>query len=276
SEMGIRDMPSKVSFKIKKEGKYPLEFVFPRFSDETIDGQTAANHKFGYTVSSNLEGYSAFEYDGNPALIGATDISSQFSDDVYVSGALSLGFNFPYYGNSYDKVYVTSYGGVMFVPNEDNFWPPLSPGANGVRGTGLISAYGSQMRMGPNSRIEYAKADGKFVVKFIDVLASVYDKDYLPVSYHMTLASNGDIEIFYDNYIPDAMFQSGSTLFCGITDLACSDCVVVTSADMAYYWGNEEVTPDNSRFRHFGTGTAVKFSAPKPSFVTAPACPMAW
>ncbi len=271
--LDVASEPSKVSFKIKNEGKYPLEYVFPRFSNETIDGQTAANHKFGYTVSSNLEGYSAFEYDNNPALIGATDISSQFTDDVYVSRTISLGFNFPYYGNSYDKVYVTSYGGVMFVPNEDNFGPLLSPTANGVRGTGLISAYGSQMRMGPNSHIEYAKADGKFVVKFVDVLAPVYDKDYLPVSYHMTLASNGDIEIFYDDYTPEAMFQSGSTLFCGITDLACSDCVVVTSADMADYWGYEEVTPDNSRFRNFGTGTAVKFSAPKPSFVTALSVP---
>lgn len=271
--LDVADAPSKVSFKIKNEGKYPLEFVFPRFSDETIDGQTAANHKFGYTVSSTLEGYTPFEYDGNPAVIGATDISSQFSDDVYVSQPVSMGFKFPYYGQSYEKVYISSYGALMFVLNEDNFWPPLTPGANGVRGTGLISAYGSQMRMGPNSRIEYAKADGKFVVRFVDVLAVVYDQEYLPVSYHMTLASNGDIEIFYDDYTPDFMFQGGSNLFCGINDLECSDCVVVTSADMSDYWGNEEVTPDNSRFRSFGTGTAVKFSAPKPSFVSALSVP---
>ena len=271
--LDVAAAPSKVSFKIKNEGKYPLEFVFPRFSDETIEGQTAANHKFGYTVSSTLEGYSPFEYDGNPALIGATDISSQFSDDVYVSKPVSLGFSFPYYGQNYEKVYISSYGALMFVPNENNFWPPLTPGANGVRGTGLISAYGSQMRMGPNSRVEYAKADGKFVVRFIDVLAVVYDKEYLPVSYHMTLASNGDIEIFYDDYTPDFMFQSGSNLFCAINDLDCADCVVVTSADMADYWGNQEVTPDNSRFHYFGTGTAVKFAAPKPAFVTALSVP---
>lgn len=265
--------PSKVSFKIKNEGKYPLEFVFPRFSDEAIDGQTAVNHKFGYTVLSNLEGYTPFEYDGNPAVIGATDITSQFSDDVYVSQPLSMGFQFPYYGKNYDKIYVTSYGGLMFAPNENNFWPPLTPDANGVAGTGLISAYGSQMRMGPNSRIEYAKADGKFVVRFIDVLAVVYDQEYLPVSYHMTLASNGDIEIFYDDYNPSMMFQNGSTLFCAINDIECSDCVVITSAEMADYWGMQPVTPENSRFRNFGSGTAVKFEAPKPSFVSALSVP---
>ncbi|MDE5632515.1 MAG: hypothetical protein K2I54_06880, partial [Muribaculaceae bacterium] len=41
--LDVAAQPSKVSFKINNEGKYPLEFVFPRFSDETIDGQTAAN-----------------------------------------------------------------------------------------------------------------------------------------------------------------------------------------------------------------------------------------
>lgn len=271
--LDVADAPSKVSFKIKNEGKYPLEFVFPRFSDETIDGQTAANHKFGYTVSSTLEGYSPFEYDGNPAVIGATDITSQFSDDVYVSEPVSLGFKFPYYGQSYEKVYISSYGALMFVPNEDNFFEPLTPGANGVRGTGLISAYGRQMGLNPNSRIEYAKADGKFVVRFVNVLGLVYGDEYTPVSYHMTLASNGDIEIFYDDYNAADMFQSGSTLFCGINDLECSDCVVITSADMSDYWHLYEETPDNSRYRSFGTGTAVKFEAPKPSFVSALSAP---
>ncbi len=269
----VGDEPTKVSFKVSNEGKYPLEFVFPRFSDESIDGQTAANHKFGYTVSSNLEGYTPFEYDGNPALIGATDVSGQFNDNVYVTEPVSLGFTFPYYGNNYDKVYITSYGGVMFALSDVNFWPPLTPGANGVRGTGLISAYGSQMMMGPNSRVEYAKSDGKFIVKFVNVLATVYDQEYMPVSYHLTLSGNGDIEIFYDDYEAAALFQSGSTLFCGINDIDCADCVVITSAEMSDYWGNEEVTPDNSRFRYIGSGTAVKFSAPKASFVSGLSVP---
>jgi len=265
--------PTKTSFKISNEGKYPLEFVFPLFSDEAIDGQTAANHKFGYTVSSTLEGYTPFTYDGNPALIGATDITSQFSDDVYVSKPISLGFQFPYYGKNYDKVYVSSYGALMFATSEINFWPPLTEKSESIVGTGMISAYGDQMRFGPKSHIEYAKADGKFVVKFVDVLALVYDQEYMPVSYHMTLASNGDIEIFYDDYTAEMLFQSGSTLFCGINDPECADGVIITSADRADYWGYEEPTADNSRYRNFGSGTSVKFSAPKPSFISALSMP---
>lgn len=121
--------------------------------------------------------------------------------------------------------------------------------------------------MGPQSRVEYSKADGKFVVKFIDVLATVYDNEYIPVSFHIALSGNGDIEIHYDDYMADAVFQQGAGLFCGINDPECADPVTVTSADQADQWGYEEPTPDNQRYHSFATGTAVKFEAPKPSFV---------
>ena len=74
-----------------------------------------------------MPGYSAFDYDGNPELIGATDIASQFTDNNVVSSAINLGFAFPYYGNSYEKAYITSFGGIMFAPNELTFRTPLSP-----------------------------------------------------------------------------------------------------------------------------------------------------
>ena len=121
--------------------------------------------------------------------------------------------------------------------------------------------------MGPQSRVEYAKVDGKFVVKFINVLATVYGDDTTPISFHITLSSNGDIEIHYDNYMAGSVFQEGVGLFCGINDLAVADAVTVTSADQGDYWGSEEPTDENQRFREFATGTAVKFEAPKASFV---------
>ena len=255
------------SFTISNAGKYPLEFVFPKFSQESIEGQSAKLHQFGYTVSSTLSGYNAFAYDGNPELIGATNIASQFTDNNVVSSAINLGFAFPYYGKTYEKAYITSFGGIMFAPNELSFRSPLSPTSESIKGTGLISAYGQQVWMGPQSRVEYAKVDGKFVVKFINVLATVYGDDTTPISFHITLSSNGDIEIHYDDYMADNVFQQGVGLFCGINDFEVADEVTVTSADQGDYWGSEEPTDENQRFHYFATGTAVKFEAPKASFV---------
>lgn len=276
-DAGTLDVEAEAStakFTISNQGKYPLEYVFPKFSDETVEGATGAYHKFGYTVASTLEGYNAFEYDGNPELLNATDIASGFTDDDYVSDPISLGFSFPYYGKTYDEVYITSFGGVMFAPNtEGNFWPPLTPNSSTLLGTGLISAYGSQLYMNPDSKVLYAKQDGKFVVKFVNVLASVYASEYTPISFHMTLSANGDIEMFYDDYMAEGVFQSGSGLFCGINDPELQDPLSVTNANMADYWGTEEPTADNQRFRLFATGTAVKFEAPKPYFVRSLSAP---
>ena len=264
--IALGDEPKELSLAIRNDGKYPLEYVFPKFSDETVEG-AAKLHKFGYTVASTLEGYNVFEYQPMPDLVGAVDIPSAFSDAVDVSAPVSIGFDFPYYGKAYDKLYITSYGGVMFAKNEANFFEPLTPDSYGVAGTGMICAYGRKLQAGPGSKIEYATKDGKFVVNFRNVLAVVYDQEYTPISFHIALSPNGDIEIFYDDYDPMMVFQSGSNLFCGINDPAVSDVLTLTSADMADYWGVDEPTPDNGRFRDFFTGTAVKFEAPQTNFI---------
>lgn len=271
----VGDAPSLKSFRITNAGKYPLEYVFPKFSSEKLEGSVAENHKFGYSVSSTLEGYDKFAYDGEPALIGATDISSQFSDDVYISDGIYPGFSFPYYGKNYDRIYISSYGAVMVSrgSEEELFFEPLTEKSTSIAGTGMICAYGRKLQLNPDSRIQYCRRDGKFVVDFSDVLALVYDTESVPVSFRIELSSNGDIEIFYDDINPSGLFQEGSGLFCGINDPAMSDAVTITSADMADYWGVDEPTPDNSRFRLFGSGTAVRFEAPKPSFVTSLSAP---
>lgn len=264
----VGDEPRELTFKVSNTGKYPLEYVFPAFSDETVEG-AASLHKFGYTVASTLEGYDAFEYSAPVQVIGAKDIASKFTDEIYASDAISLPFSFPYYGKSYDRLYITSFGGVMFALTEETMRDPLTPDSYGVAGTGLICAYGRQLQMGPDSHVEYGSADGKFVVNFRNVLAVVYGSDYAPMSFRIVLSPNGDIEMYYDDYEAMNFFQEGSTLFCGINDPAVSDVVTLTSADMADYWGNDEPTADNSRFRLFGTGTAVRFTAPQTRFVSA-------
>ena len=261
--------PTTATFAISNTGKYPLEYVFPKYSDEQIEGNTKANHKFGYTVFSTLPGFNALEYSAPAELIGATDIAAKFSDAVYVSDAIDPGFTFPYYGKEYSKLYITSYGGIMFAENPENFWAPLTETSTSIAGTGLISAYGRQLQFTPQSKVEYAKQDGKFVVNFSNVEATVYDTETIPVSFRIILSANGDIEIYYDDITAEYTFQDGSTLFCGINDPEMADQLTLTSADMADYWGNEEPTADNSRYKLFNSPVAVKFLAPKASFVTA-------
>lgn len=269
-------------FTIKNEGKYPLEYVFPKFSDRQLEASAGkTSHKYGYTALTNLNGASDFAYDGNPDLIGATDITATFSDDVKNTSAISLGFDFPFYGQTYDKVYINSLGGISFSLGEYSYFPPLRESSESLDGIGYISAYGHQLQFGPSSSVSYAKQDGKFVVNFSNVLAVKYDVEVTPISFRIMLSANGDIEIFYDDYVRtevgyddwgweteiDRLFQGGSTLFCAIKDPEGADPLVVTSADVADYWNNND-DPQGDLYTYFNTESSVKFEAPAAYFVT--------
>lgn len=256
-------------FSIKNDGNYPLEYVFPKFSDRKLEEQGKAAHRFGYVAATNLNGSTSFVYDNNAPIFGGTDISSSFNDNTYLSSPIFLGFAFPFYGKNYEYAYITSYGGIAFGTGEYAYRSPLTETAYGLEGVPYISAYGYQLAMGPNTKIEYAKQDGKFVVKYTDALALVYDKEYTPISFRIIIAPNGDIEIFYDSYDPASMslFQDGSTLYCGILDEKGADPLTITSADIADYWDSNN-DPAGDVYKYFTNQSSVKFIAPKPSFIT--------
>lgn len=264
--LSLGDDPKEFTFKISNEGKYPLEYVFPKFSSESVDGGSKL-HKFGYNIGSTLEGFNEFAYEAAPELINPTDIASKFDDATYLTNAIPLGFSFPFYGKSYDKIYITSFGGVLFAPNKETLRSPLSEESSALAGTGAILAYGRQLQMSPDSKVEYGMKDGKFVINFKDVLALVYDTDYAPVSFHITMSPDGNIEIFYDNYTAANLFQNGSTLYCGIADPELEDCMTLTSVDMADCYDINEPTPDSKRYTLFNSGTAVMFESPRAQFV---------
>lgn len=266
--LGVDSAAMTKEFAISNKGNYPLEFVFPKFSDRQLENQGKAAHRFGYVAAHNLNGATSFEYDGNPTLIGGTDITSSYDDSNYLSKQIALGFAFPFYGKSYDYAYITSYGGIAFGTGEYAYRSPLSESAYGLEGVPYISAYGYQLAMSPQSKVEYAKQDGKFVVKYTDVLALVYDQEYTPISFRIALSSNGDIEIFYDSYEAMMLFQEGSTLYCGILDGEGADPLTITSADVADYWQSND-DPAGDVYNYFTSKSSVKFVAPKPNFITA-------
>lgn len=267
-ELGVDSAAVTKEFVIKNEGNYPLEYVFPKFSDRNLENQGKSSHRFGYVAATNLNGATDFAYDGNPTLIGGTNIASSFDDSNYLSKQIALGFAFPFYGKNYEYAYITSYGGIAFGTGEYAYRSPLSESAYGLEGVPYISAYGYQLAMGPQSKIEYAKQDGKFVVKYTDVLALVYDQDYTPISFRIALSSNGDVEIFYDSYEAMSLFQDGSTLYCGLLDGKGNDPLTITSADVADYWASND-DPAGDVYTYFTSQSSVKFIAPKPNFITS-------
>lgn len=251
---------------IKNTGNYPLQYVFPKFSSEKIVGSTAKVHKFGYTTISNVAGDESFEYEPAPELADEKDITSQFTNDNWQSGPIKVGFKFPFYGKDYDEIYVSSYGGVS-MQQADGRISCMVPTGDCVQGLGYISAYTNSgwMDMGANSKITYGHKNGKFYVKFKDVVTPATNGagETTTISFHMALCPDGSVEVYYDDYNPAGVFGSGGHNFVGVSDIAAADpCIFVDANKVQESNGGLDAS-----YYDIQTGSAIKIVAPAKSMI---------
>ena len=250
------------TFTLTNEGKYPLQYVFPKFSSENVEGATAKAHKYGYTYISNIDGSTEFAYEALPELPDETDITSQFDDNSWQSSALSLGFSFPFYGERFDQVYVTSHGGIEMHTKTGHIGTFVPRPAN-MNGLGYISAFGDSglpgsLTMVSGSKVVYGHKDGKFYVAFKDVQA-LGASGMTTISFHMALSADGSAEIFYDDYDHSAMSDDGGLMYIGVCDTECED--PFTLCDVTTYRKGDTFSSK------IATGTAIKIVAPTPCLV---------
>ena len=251
---------------IRNTGNYPLQYVFPKFSSEKIVGSTAKVHKFGYTTISNVAGDESFEYEPAPELADEKDITSQFTNNNWQSGPIKVGFKFPFYGKDYDEIYVSSYGGVS-MQQMDGRISCMVPTGDCVQGLGYISAYTNSgwMDMGANSKITYGHKNGKFYVKFKDVVTPATNGggETTTISFHMALCPDGSVEVYYDDYNPAGVFGSGGHNFVGVSDIAASDPCIFVDANKV----QEDNDGLNAPYYDIQTGSAIKIVAPAKSMI---------
>ena len=252
---------------LKNTGKYPLQYVFPKFSSEKIEGATSKVHKFGYTSISNVSGANDFEYEPAPELPDETDITKQFDENTWFSTPIKLGFKFPFYGQDYDQVYVTSYGAVTMKALESaTHFSCTVPAASCVENVGYISGFANSgwLSFGTTSKVTYGHKDGKLYVKFINALCPAADGGTIPVSFHMVLCPDGSTEVYYDDYDPAAVFYNGGLNFVGVSDIDVQDPYVFVDANK-----NSQESPDgvNTPYYDIATGSAIKIVAPARSMI---------
>ena len=251
---------------ISNTGNYPLQYVFPKFSSQKIVGSTAKVHKFGYTTISNVAGDESFEYEPAPELADEKDITSQFTNNNWQSGPIKVGFKFPFYGKDYDEIYVSSYGGVS-MQQMDGRISCMVPTGDCVQGLGYISAYTNSgwMDMGANSKITYGHKNGKFYVKFKDVVTPATNGggETTTISFHMALCPDGSVEVYYDDYNPAGVFGSGGHNFVGVSDIAASDPCIFVDANKV----QEDNDGLNAPYYDIQTGSAIKIVAPAKSMI---------
>lgn len=247
---------------IKNEGGFPLEYVLPKFSDDTISGSAKRTHKFGYSYISNLNDPSELAYAWKP-LLNATDIKTQFGTYKYWSEPVNIGFSFPFYEGKYNEVYIGSYGALNFTGNPGAMHNTIPPTADRgcIGGMGLITAFGAgELQFDGNSKLLYGKQDGNFVISYENALAVTWDEQFERITFRIILCPNGDVEMYYKEY-DGTVLVDAKRLFIACADIPAEDPLVVTDWDFV----NQT---KNNLYTKVQDGSAIKMVAPERNMIT--------
>ena len=251
---------------LKNEGKYPLQYVFPKYSDKNIEGMGKA-HKFGYTYQTNIDGINKLDYEPAPELDDEVDITSQFNDRNWQSTALPLGFKFPFYGKDYQEIHVNAIGGLQMKTTDNVSIGANVPEPHFVKGLGgYISIYGNSgnprgMWFTPDSKISYGHKDGKFYVIYKNVQVQGQNHGIAFLSMHVVLDAQGNTTVYYDSYDPSEMLDEGKLIYVGVTDDNSTDPMTITYDDMA--------NAGYEFYQKIKSGSAIRLVAPGKSMITS-------
>lgn len=246
---------------IKNDGGFPLEYVLPKFSDDTVTGAAKSTHKFGYSYISNLNDPSELAYAWKP-LLDATDIKAQFGSYKYWSEPVNIGFSFPFYEGKYNTIYIGSYGALNFTGNPGSMHTTIPPTAEKgcIGGMGLITAFGGELQFDGNSKLLYGKQDGNFVISYENALAVTWEEGFERISFRIILCPNGDIEIYYQKYNGEMMVDP-QRLFIACADIPADDPLIVTDWDFA-------AQTKSKLYELVQDGSAIKIVAPERNMIT--------
>lgn len=178
---------------VENTGGYPLKYFIPGHDASNMaETWPAPYHKYGYSVRSNAVGEAnPIAYDFQDISSTGVDItSSLMKDDVYFE--LDMGFDFPYYGQLMNKIFIAQKGFTTF----DNSVRPLNtPSLNNQNNPGgYISLLGVFLTYISEGKIYYQTEADRLIVQYDNVT----DGSAGNITAQMVLYSNGDIRFFYD------------------------------------------------------------------------------
>jgi subtilisin family serine protease len=253
----------KGQFNIKNEGKYPLDYYMPAFSDGSNMEVIPANiHKFGYSLKVDTTGTS---YVWNDIAGSGKEITSMFlgNDRQNVYKQFPLAFMFPFFGKQENFIYITKFGLVSFDDHDYiNSMVPMLYKA-WVNPDRYISGGGFPMRFEEAGfgHIYYKQDPDKFIVQYDHAPywdGTGYDENGNLISnaystFQIVLHDNGNIRIYYkDNTIP---VRDQKSNLVAIEDQTKEDGLPVNGMEVKKY----NVYLGNLTFK---PGTAILFNNP--------------
>ncbi len=233
---------------VENNGAYPLKYFIPGFDSKGVSTNWPTDyHSYGYKVRSNQSTESnPIPYAFQDIKTTGVDVTSQINSD-FKYYTLDMGFDFPYYGQKMQTLYIAQKG---FTTFDNTVNPVNSPSlSNPYNPRGYISPLGSYFSYITQGQIFYQVEADRVIVQF----DNVWD-GYNPetITAQMVLFANGDIRFYYDKMEYTESNQNGLSIL--IEDYNQEDGILINS------WNKPT---------ELFSGLALGFDYPGPDIITS-------
>ncbi len=181
---------------VENNGAFPLKYFIPGFDSKGVSNNWPTSfHTYGYKVRSNKSNETnPLPYEFQDIKTTGIDITSQLNT-AFKYFTIDMGFDFPYYGQKMQKLYVAQKGFTTF----DNTVNPInSPSLNNpYNPRGFISLLGGYFSYTIQGQIFYQVEADRVIVQFDNVWDGYNVGEFITAQ--MVLFANGDIRFYYDN-----------------------------------------------------------------------------
>lgn len=204
NDVEINSGDKTASFTIKNTGEYPLKWFIPKYDDKGISNNWDFKyHKYGYKIRTSEDILEPLVYQFQDISTTGTDITSHYIVDSNWYYELDMGFEFPYYGNSMKKLYISKDGFTTF----DNSKNPLNtPKLNDPESSpfGYISPIGFQAKYENQGKVLYQVEPDRVIVQYDNMTDGWLESG--TVTAQMVLFYNGDIRFYYKS-LPTSEYE---------------------------------------------------------------------
>ncbi|MDP2960497.1 MAG: hypothetical protein Q8N71_03645, partial [candidate division Zixibacteria bacterium] len=169
-------------------GGIPLEYQIEL--EFSLDDSTKGTDSYGYTWTDNLT-QKSFKYEWIDTTNRGTQINNS-SDHNKVYGPIRLNFPFPFYGNLYDTLWISTTGILSFYPWDLRFVNQPLPCMDGY--FRLIAPFWSNLILTDSSKIYCFKSSDSVIVSFIKIKHLISGGLY---TFQVILTKEGSIDFQY-------------------------------------------------------------------------------
>eukprot|EP01029_Cantina_marsupialis_P014808 TRINITY_DN3243_c0_g2_i4.p1 TRINITY_DN3243_c0_g2~~TRINITY_DN3243_c0_g2_i4.p1 ORF type:complete len:2512 (-),score=483.53 TRINITY_DN3243_c0_g2_i4:4191-11726(-) len=254
------------TFTIRNDGKYPLDYMIPKFSPGyEIEGLERPFNKFGYSYDYVIGGSYNDSQEYGWKNISSNNLIGQMKTEQVMAVEVELGFSFPFRDRFYDKVWINMEGALVFGEdgNVGLDWTTGSPiDPRYLKDRDMITAVMQRADLNnSNAGIYYEKEDGVFRVQYKYVKYG----SSLP-NFQIVLHANGDVDVLFNK--SGSADEGAKNYLVGLVDEKNEDVCFATNSEHSLNMG--ETTSYHSYFRFYHPGEDMVTAATNASGTLMP------